>query len=103
MNVPAIGAEAAEQLVLTALVALNDELPEEDRVAVSADTVLFGVDAEIDSLSLVSVIVDVETALNDAGMDVSLTDDRAMSRAVSPFTDVRALTAYILELADEYQ
>ena len=45
----------------------------------------------------------VETSLNDIGMDVSLTDDRAMGRAVSPFTDVRALTAYILELADEFR
>jgi acyl carrier protein len=103
VSVPVIDAEAAELLVLTALVALNDELPEDEQVVVSADTVLFGVDAEIDSLSLVSVIVDVETSLNDAGMDVSLTDDRAMSRAVSPFTDVRALTTYILELADEYR
>ena len=101
VSATAIDADAAEQLVLTALVALNDELPENEQVAVSADTVLFGVDAQIDSLSLVSVIVDVETSLNDVGMDVSLTDDRAMGRAISPFTDVRALTTYILELADE--
>jgi acyl carrier protein len=101
VSVPVVDAVAAEQLVLTALVALNDELPADEQVAVSADTVLFGVDAQIDSLSLVSVIVDVETALNDIGMDVSLTDDRAMGRAISPFTDVRALTTYILELADE--
>lgn len=103
MSVRVIDADAAEQLVRTALVALNDELPEDEQVAVSADTVLFGVDAEIDSLSLVSVIVDVETSLNDIGMDVSLTDDRAMGRAISPFTDVRALTTYILELANEHR
>jgi hypothetical protein len=39
----------------------------------------------------VSVIVDVEGAVSEqAGRDISLTDDRAMSQAVSPFTDVNA-------------
>jgi hypothetical protein len=47
----------------------------------------------------VSVIVDVEEAVSKAaGRTISLTDDRAMSREVSPYTDVDALTAYVVEL-----
>jgi acyl carrier protein len=95
-------AVAVEALILKALNDLNDELDDADKIEVGPHTALFGVDAEIDSLSLVSVIVDVETALSlDHGLEVSLTDDRAMSREVSPFTDVPALKDYILELLEE--
>lgn len=96
-------AVAVEAIILKALEDLNQELEPDDRIVVGPETALFGVDAEIDSLSLVSVIVDVETALSlDHGLEVSLTDDRAMGRAVSPFTDVPALKDYILELLEEH-
>lgn len=91
-----------EELILRALSELNEERPEAERVELSLDTALFGPDAAIDSLSLVSLIVDVETALNiDHDLPISLTDDRAMTREVSPFDSVRALRDYILELAAE--
>lgn len=89
-------------IVLGALENLNAELDEADRMAIGPTTPLFGPEATLDSLSLVSVIVDVETALTmkwDA--PISLTDDRAMSRAISPFDDVGTLTDYILELLQE--
>jgi acyl carrier protein len=91
-----------EEMILTALADVNDELSDGEKIDVSPTTALFGVEAEIDSLSLVSLIVDVETALNvDHDLPVSLTDDRAMTREVSPFSDVQALKDYILELAAE--
>lgn len=89
-------------IVYEALESLNAELSEQERVQIGPSTPLFGADATLDSLSLVSVIVDVETALTlkwDA--PISLTDDRAMSRQVSPFDDVGTLTDYILELLQE--
>ena len=87
------------RIILDALENLNQELDEADRVEVGPTTPLFGPDATLDSLSLVSVIVDVETALTIAwDAPISLTDDRAMSREISPFTDVGALTDYIMEL-----
>jgi acyl carrier protein len=90
------------EIILEALESLNQELDESERVEIGPTTALFGPDAKLDSLSLVSVIVDVETALTikwDA--PISLTDDRAMSREISPFDDVCALTDYILELLQE--
>jgi acyl carrier protein len=96
-------AEQVEEMILAALGDVNDELDDEDKVEISPATPLFGVEAQIDSLSLVSLIVDVETALNvDHDLPVSLTDDRAMTREVSPFSDVQALKDYILELAAEH-
>lgn len=85
-----------QKIVLAALETVNEERSPGERFAVGPDTLLFGPDAPLDSLSLVSVIVDVEQAVSDAaGTEISLTDDRAMSQEVSPFTDVEALTAYI--------
>ena len=59
----------------------------------------FGPDALLDSLSLVSLIVDVESGVSDRfGQSVSLTDDEAMGQAVSPFASVSALTDYVVKL-----
>ncbi len=92
------------EIILAAVETLNEELPPASRVIPSENLALFGPDADLDSLSLVSVIIDVETALTLRFDDpVALTDDRAMSREVSPFTDVSALTDYILELLAERQ
>jgi acyl carrier protein len=90
------------QIIFEALESLNQELEERDRVVIGPTTPLFGADAALDSLSLVSVIVDVETALTVKwGAPISLTDDRAMSREISPFDDVGTLTDYTLELLAE--
>lgn len=92
----------ATRIILSALENLNAELGPERAVPVRSDTALFGMTASIDSLSLVSLIVDVETALSaEYGYDISLTDDRAMSRPVSPFTTVATLTDYVMELAGQ--
>lgn len=94
--------EIVLNIVFKALNDLNEELADEEKIVVDIDTCLFGTDATLDSLSLVSVIVDVETAIaTDLGRALSLTDDRAMNQEVSPFTDVRALTTYINKLLAE--
>jgi len=94
--------EEVVRIVLGALESLNEELDESARVTIGPTTPLFGPDAQLDSLSLVSVIVDVETALTiQWNLPISLTDDRAMSREISPFDDVATLTDYILELLQE--
>lgn len=88
--------DLVRDIVFEALKNLNDELAEDDKIEITVDTCLFGVDATLDSLSLVSVIVDVEIGIaTELGISVALTDDRAMNQEVSPFSDVRALTNYI--------
>ena len=92
--------EEALCIVLAGLENLNQEL--EQPIQVGLHTRLFGADAVIDSLSLVSLIVDVETEASEKlGFSVSLTDDRAMNQEVSPFTDPRTLAQYIVQLARE--
>ncbi len=94
--------ESIQSTIFNALKSINEERGPEEQILINADTRLFGTDAVLDSLSLVSVIVDVEAAISDAsGREISLTDDRAMSQAVSPFSDVSTLTHYILLLLSE--
>ena len=87
--------EAIYQVLRT----LNEERGPGEQIAIGSDTCLFGESSALDSLSLVSVIVDLETLVSDQfGRSISLTDDKAMSREPVPFTDVNALKTYILEL-----
>lgn len=68
----------------------------------SEDTRLIGQGAVLDSMGLVSLIVDVEQALEqDYGLTLILADERAMSQKRSPFRSVQSLTEYIFQLIEE--
>jgi acyl carrier protein len=68
----------------------------------SPSTVLFGEHGRLDSLGLVSLILDVEGQIEaDFETPVSLTSDRAMSQKTSPFRSVDTLADYIAELLRE--
>ena len=87
------------EMILRVVQSLNEERAENEQLNLSEATLLFGEGAQLDSLSLVSLTVDIETAVMDEWDEsISLTDDRAMDREISPFMDVRALTDYIFEL-----
>lgn len=91
-------------IVINQVELLNDTFPETQKITVSEKTVLFGNGSSIDSLSLVSVIVDLEMLFSDEhGFDISLTDDRAMTREISPFDSVATLVDYIFEIINEKQ
>lgn len=93
--------EKIYELVLKQLSELNDTLPEDQQFNADRNMVLFGNNSKIDSLSLVSLIVDLETVFSDAyGKDISLTDDRAMTREISPFANVETLVDYIYEVVN---
>jgi acyl carrier protein len=65
------------------------------------DTPLMGGDAPIDSLGLVTVIVEVEQRLqDDHGVSVILADERAMSQYYSPFRTAGTLADYALASID---
>jgi acyl carrier protein len=94
--------EKVEKLIFDILHTMNEEMPDDRQIVISSDSVLFGENPQIDSLSLVSLVVDLETTLNsDYNLDISLTDDRAMTRTVSPFQTVKTLRDYIVELISE--
>ena len=85
-------------LVRDAVTDLNDELQYETLENPTEETVLFGGDDGIDSLSLVRLVVDIEQRIQEEiGKKASLTDERAMSAKRSPYRSVGALTDFIVE------
>jgi hypothetical protein len=91
-----------EAIIFRALESINEEIPEPERFAPGPDTLLFGSGGVLDSLALVSLIVDVETAVAEiSGRQISLTDDRAMSQPEYPFGSVALLVKYIEQLLQE--
>jgi D-alanine--poly(phosphoribitol) ligase subunit 2 len=59
------------------------------------ETSLFGQEGILDSLGLVTLIVSVEQAIEDAfGLSVTLADEKAMSQRHSPYRTVGTLADY---------
>lgn len=72
--------------------------PDSPLRAPADDLVLFGPDGCFDSTGLVGFLADLEYHLSVlAGRDVVVAEDRAMSRARSPFRTVAALVDYLCE------
>ena len=70
--------------------------------SVTEETVLVGNDAVLDSLGVVSLIVEVEQRLeSEHGVSVVLANDKAMSQKNSPFRTVGVLTDHVMAMAQE--
>ena len=81
---------------------LRDTFPQDEQFVIDDNMILFGADSTIDSLSLVSLIVDIETLFFDEyNLEISLTDDNAMMRKISPFSTISTLTDYIFEVVNK--
>lgn len=97
---------AERQKVIESIYRAIDEfnalVPPPKQLEKSPVTVLFGERGRLDSLGLVSLILEVEGQIEaDFETPVSLADERAMSRRSSPFRSVATLADYIVELLDE--
>ena len=91
-----------KEIVINALNNLLTEMPTGQGCVINESTLLLAEGSIIDSLTLVSLIVDIETTFNtDYNIEISLSDDRAMMRDISPFLRVSTLVDYIYELISE--
>jgi len=90
-----------QSLIFDAIDELNAQREPERQVSKSPDTVLFGREADLDSLDLVNLIVGVEERLAERyAAALTLADERAMSRKRSPFRTVATLADYVCELLE---
>ena len=85
-------------IIKDAIVELNEELDYDQLRAPNDATVLFEGDDSLDSLSLVSLIVDIEARVGDNfEVEVVLASEKAMSMKNSPYRNVGALTQFVLD------
>jgi acyl carrier protein len=78
----------------------NDDRP--DPTQLGDDTRLIGRKGVLDSMGLVTLIVDVEQRLEEEyDLVVVLADERAMSQKHSPFRSVGSLADYVCRLVEE--
>lgn len=90
--------EAIQEMIFKAMELVNQARDEDDRIPIGPKISLFGNDGYLDSMGLVSLLIDIEESLQSEGFNVSLSDERAMSEKNSPFRDVPSLTEYIIKL-----
>ena len=77
---------------------INKSRPKKSRIGIKESSVLFGESGGLDSLDLVTLIVDIEQRLSEElGIKMSLTDEKAMSQKNSPFRTVKSLVDYIIK------
>ena len=65
-------------------------------------TILFGGGGVLQSVDFVSLVLDIEEAIEDAcGTAITLADEKALSQKNSPFRTVGTLSEYIAVLLEE--
>ena len=90
-----------QQIIFDAIEMANNAREDDKQIPVSAETELYGTGGQLDSMGLVSFLVDIEESFQDNDINISLSDERAMSQSRSPFRNVQSLTDYIAALIKE--
>jgi acyl carrier protein len=92
-------------LVISSLYEVFSEIYEKEQAEMpylDKSTYLIGRDSVLDSLGLVTLIVNIEQKLADRyGFSLTIADERALSQQKSPFRTVKSLSEYIFSLIPE--
>ena len=90
------------KIISSAVNEIGDELENDSLKNADEKTKLFGEGGALDSLSLVSLIADIEEKIyNEFDHSITLADERAMSQRTSPFRDVVSLCNYVEKLLND--
>src|SRR5438132_8816568 len=83
---------------------INAELPPDRQLSKTPDTRLLGPQSVLDSLHLVSLLINIEREIEDTlGVTLTLANERALSMKESPFRTIESLANYIGVLISEAQ
>ncbi|CDG18383.1 hypothetical protein [Xenorhabdus doucetiae] len=88
-------------VIIQSVTELNATLPEPLPIETGDECFIYRHDSHLDSMSLVMLIADLESKLED-DFDISLTlaNEKSMSAKNSPFSSVGRLTDYIFDLIE---
>ena len=88
--------EMVEQIVFSIISSNTEDL---NIGIINSETLVLSEGSDIDSMTIVSIVVDLESKLSDVFQkEISLSDEKAMTREKSPFKNIKNLIEYILEL-----
>ena len=91
-----------KQVLFDGIDDLNKQLEADKRIPKSLDVILTGDSAQIDSFSLVNLIVIIEEKVDSCfGVQFSLADEHAMLQEIHPLTSLDTLMGYITGLLEE--
>lgn len=91
--------EKVTGLIFNVVDEINQQLPKDNQLKKSTDTIIFGKSGVLDSLGLVNFIVSTEQKIEEElGTTISLTDEKAMSQKNSPFKSIGTLADYIISI-----
>jgi acyl carrier protein len=94
--------DTAVQIVIASLREVLEQSDEPVPTDLSEDTVIVGNTAVLDSLGVVSLIVEIEGRLEmEHEISVTLASDRAMSQRSSPFRTVGVMADYMCSVIKE--
>jgi len=94
--------ERVIQAIFSAVDEVNEQLPKEEQLEKSIDTVLFGGSGKLDSLGLVTLIVATEQKIEEQfGVTITIADEKAMSQKDSPLKTIGTLADYISLLLEK--
>jgi acyl carrier protein len=90
------GEAPGSEIVLEALKELNAQRGADEQISDKSDAPLFGAGAKLDSLGLVTLLLEIEDRVRQRhGVAITLADERAMSEKRSPFRTIAALSHYV--------
>ena len=91
-----------EKLIFDAIDELNITQSADERLEKALDTPLLGESGKLNSLGLVNLIVGVEERVeSEAGVAITIADEKYHDQNRSPFSDVSTLVDYVSMLIDE--
>jgi D-alanine--poly(phosphoribitol) ligase subunit 2 len=91
-----------KEIIFKSIKELNENLDEDQKMQLSINTILLGKDSNIDSITLVNLIVSIEENLEEnLNVSVTLADEKALSQKNSPFLTIKTLLDYITLLTKE--
>ena len=83
---------------------INAELPPDRQLSKTPETRLLGSQSVLDSLHLVSLLINIEREVEDTlCVALTLANERALSMKESPFRTIESLASYIGVLISEAQ
>lgn len=85
-----------EEIITKQIELYNEIIDEPVDLSNGSDSILFGKGGTLDSVDFVSLIVDVEQAIEDeTGRRIVLSDAKALSQKNSPFRTISTLAEYV--------